>query len=144
MYVGALRLALDQHQRPTAMLLRDPYALHRNYFTGDPDGEHDEWTTWDFSLATAVQDIQDGTTEEGHLIWEIEADDVDVIAVHQVNKAREAIELVTGGEKYKAVPGEYYRTRLHHPYHDPESGEEERWQSRREWIEKMVAEESAQ
>src|SRR3954468_5355871 len=127
-------MALNQHQRPTAALFRDPYAGHRNYYSGEPDGKLDEWTPWDFALATATQAIIDGTTEEGHLIWEIEADDVDVIAVHDVNKARAAIEMITQAEGYKSTPGEFYRTKLHQPYHNPDSGEPERWQTRREWF----------
>lgn len=122
------------------MLFRDPYAGHRDYYSGEADGGRDEWTSWDFALATATQAIIDGTTEEGHLIWEIDADDVDVTAVHDINKARAAIDVVTGVEGYKATPGEFYRTKLHHPYHSAESVEPERWQTRREWYEKKLAE----
>ena len=116
-------MALDQHQRPSAMILHDPYAGHRNYFTGEPDGPLDEWTAWDFALAMATQFIIDGTTEHGHLIWEIEADDVDVIAIHEIDKSREAIDIVTRGKDYEPSPGEFYRTKLHNPYFDKASGE---------------------
>ena len=121
--------------------MRDPWAGHRNYFTGEPDGLLDEWTDWDFSLAMATQFIIDGTTEHGHLIWEISADDVDVVPVHDIDKAREAIELQTRGKDYEPQPGEFYRTKLFHPYFDKESGEKETWQTRHEWIEKLMKEE---
>lgn len=122
------------------MLLRDPYAGHRNSYTGEPDGPLDEWTSWDFALATATQAIKDGTTDEGHLIWEIEADDVDVIVEHEIDKAREAKEIVTGAKDYVSPPGESLRSRLHHPYYDPASGEPERWQTRSEWYSKLAEE----
>jgi hypothetical protein len=122
------------------MVLRDPYAGHRDSYSGEPDGPLDEWTAWDFALAVATQAIKDGTTEEGHLRWEIDADDVQVLVEHDIDKAREAKEIVTSGKDYKPAPGEFLRTRLFHPYYDKSSGKEERWQTRSEWFEKLIAE----
>lgn len=122
------------------MLLQDPYAGHRDSFTGEPDGPLDEWTGWDFSLAVATQNIIDGTTDHGHLMWEIEADDVEAVAIHRIDKARQVIDMITQREGYKPEPGEYYRTKLKHPYYDPESGEVEKWQTRTEWIQQMIEE----
>lgn len=128
------------------MLLRDPYAGHRNFLTGEPDGLVDEWTAWDFALATAISYIKEGTTEEGHLIWEIDDDRVFVEAIREVNKARAAIDKITNVEGYKAEPGEYWRTRLTTPYHEQEveqgfaEGEFE-WQTRAAWIQEKVEQE---
>lgn len=128
------------------MVLRDPYAGHRDFYTGEPDGAHDEWTSWDFALATAIQHIKDGTTEEGHLIWEISDDRVFVEAIKEVNKARAMIDKITGAEGYKPEPGEYWRTTLITPHYEEEVRQgfaegEFQWQTRREWIEEMIAEE---
>lgn len=131
------------------MLLRDPYAGHRNTLTGEPDGPLDEWTSWDFALAVAIQDIKDGTTEEGHLIWEVDDDRVQVEAIKEVNKARAAIDSITGSENYKSEPGEWWRTRLITPWHEAEvqqgfaEGEFE-WQTRAEWIKELIAEENGE
>lgn len=131
-------MALDQHQRPTAVLFRDPFALHRNYYDGEPDGKLDEWTSWDFALATATQAIIDGTTEFGNLRWEVDDDDADIDVIHEVDREREAIASVQDVEGYKPDPGEWLRPVIRHPYWDPESGEPEPFQTRTAWIEKMM------
>lgn len=127
------------------MVLRDPYAGHRNWYTGEPDGPLDEWTSWDFALATATQFIIDGTTDEGHLVWEIDDDRVQVEAVKEINKARAIIEKITGAEGYKSEPGEYWRTNLLHPWHEDEVKQgfaegEFQYQTRAEWIQSKVEE----
>lgn len=129
------------------MLLRDPYAGHRDFYTGEPDAPLDEWTSWDFALAVAVQDIKDGTTEEGHLIWEIDDDRVDVEPVKAINKARAAIDKRTGTDGYKPDPGEYWRTKLFAPYHDVEVEQgfaegDFQWQTRKEWVQRMIEEDT--
>lgn len=70
--MSALRAAKDYGQRPTAMLLHDPYALHRHWW--DPQWKPDEtsrdWTAWDYVLADVFQIIQDFTDgETGQLMW---------------------------------------------------------------------------
>jgi len=139
-------MALEQHQRPTAMLLRDPYAGHRDSITGEPDGLLNEWTSWDFALATAVQNIIDGTTEEGHLIWEVTDDRVQVDATKEINKAKAVIDKITGGDGYKPEPGEWWRTTLTHPWHESEVQQgfaegEFKWRTRKEWIQDMIEDE---
>lgn len=140
-YVPAFRLALDQKLRPTATLFRDPYFGHRNSFTGRPDGNANDWTSWDFALGTAMQAIQDGTTEEGHLIWELEQYNVDARPIKRIDKHRRAVDDATGGDKYKADPGEYWITELYQIGVEPG---EEKWQTRSEWVESLNKKQQAQ
>lgn len=119
------------------MVLRDPYAGHRNYFDGEPDGPLNEWTSWDFALAVATQAIIDGTTEHGNLRWEVDDDDADIQIMHEIDREREAIDLVQNKESYKPSPGEWLRPVIVHPYWDPESGDPEPFQTRSEWVKKM-------
>lgn len=118
------------------MLMRDPYEGHRSTISGDPDGNATEWTSWDFAVASAMQAIEDGTTEQGHLIWELEADDVDVKATRKIDKAKAAVDRITNADKYKSQDGEYWITELTHPYLG--EGDEAKWQTREEWIKKMT------
>lgn len=62
-----MRAAKDYGQRPTAMILHDPYAMHRKWWdwTWKPTpGIDDAWTDWDFILADVFQVIQDYTDPE--------------------------------------------------------------------------------
>jgi hypothetical protein len=129
------------------MLLRDPYAGHRNFYTDEPDAPLNEWTQWDFALAMAVQFIKDGTTEEGHLIWEIEDERVVVEPIREINKARAATDAITSVKDYKAAPGEYWRTKLITPWHEEEVKQgfaegEFKFQTRSEWIQSVMEEEA--
>lgn len=126
------------------MLLRDPYVGHRDYFTGEPDGPLNEWTSWDFALAVATQAIIDGTSERGLLRWEVDDEAADIAVVHEIDREREAVELVERQEGYKPGPGEWLRTTIHHPYWKPESGEPQPFQTRSEWIKKMIEKEKAE
>jgi len=116
-------------QRPTAVLMRDHYALHRNSYSGDVD-ETVVWTDWDYALAEAVQLLEDYTTPEGHVVWEADSERVTFDAKKKISKARAAIERKTRGSKNKAYEpdlGEYWVTtpRLMH-------GEE--WPTLEEWV----------
>lgn len=84
-----------------------------------------------------MQMIEDGTTEEGHLVWELQQDDVYVEAIRRTNKARAAIDRITDAKGYKSRPGEYFITELHQQGVEPG---EEKFQTRREWIEQQVEE----
>lgn len=130
-------MALSHRLRPTAALFRDPQFGHRNTFTGEPDGDANDWTPWDYAIATAMQAIEDGTTEEGVLIWELADDNVWVDPVKKWNKVRQAQETITNREGYKSTPGEYFVPELRQ--HGVEPGKE-RWQTRAEWIQKSMAE----
>lgn len=123
------------------MVLRDPYALHRDWYTGEPDGPLNEWTSWDFSLAMATQLIIDGTTENGNLRWEVEDENADIVIVHEINREREAIDAIQNNDSYKPSAGEWLRPTVHHPYWDPESGEPQPFLTRGEWVAKLMEQE---
>lgn len=115
------------------MLFHDHYALHRDWFTGEP---YDEvvWTDWDYVLAECIQFIADYTTQEGHLIWEAESERVTFDAKKKINKARAAIDRRTKGSDKKAyVPsdGEYWTTQ-------PVLMRGEEWPTLSEWFDDIA------
>lgn len=118
-YLSALRAAKTYGQRPTAMLLHDPYAGHRKwwseYLYGQPwvPGESDQsWTTWDYILADVLQVIEDFTdSESGQLMWLDQSGDVwwesrriDSGYLAAVEKAQEDAKTDEKGVRYYAVP----------------------------------------
>jgi hypothetical protein len=117
------------------VLFRDPWFGHRSWITWDAVGSQADWTDWDYAIATAMQMIEDGTTEEGLLIWEVSQEDVFVDPEKRFNKARQAIEDITSADNYKSKNGEYWVPILRQ--HGVEPGHEV-FQTRREWIEKTV------
>ena len=54
------------------MIMADDWFGHRHPFTGEPFGDKDEWTDWDFVLVEAVQLIEDWTDQHGLLAWEVD------------------------------------------------------------------------
>jgi len=99
------------------MLFHDPYALNRNWFTGEPDGPdaHERFNEWDFALADAMQTIEDYTDKHGHLIFERDSDRVDVVAKKKIDKAQAAIDKKTrgkNGKPYEPELGEFFVTEL--------------------------------
>lgn len=102
-----------------------------------PDGDPTQWTSWDYAIGTAMQIIEDGTTEQGHLIWEASGDDVYFDAIRKTNKAQAAIDRITNQEGYKSRPGEYFITEMHQQGVEPG---EEKFPTRREWIAAVAAE----
>lgn len=91
--------------------MRDPYFGHRDWFTGEPLGDKDEKTKWDYALISALQVIEDHTNQHGVLIWEIENERMDVDAVKRTDKFQAAVDRKTKGSKKKAYspdPGEYF------------------------------------
>lgn len=88
--------------------MRDEWYGHRNPVTGEPIGDRDEWLSWDFALADAVQTIEDYSDQYGLLAWELDDDMVYVNANRKIHKFKSAIERKTNGKNYKAAPGEYF------------------------------------
>lgn len=127
-------MALENRLRPTATLFRDPEFGHRNSFTGQVVGDPTGWTEWDFAIGTAMQAISDGTTEEGHLIWELEDATAFPEPIKRWNKARRAIDDITNAKNYKSSNGEYWITELRQRGVQPGN---EQFQTRAEWIEKV-------
>jgi len=122
------------NQRPTAMLMRDFYALNRNPYTSEPFVFDTMWTDWDYALSEAIQFIDDYTTAEGHLIWEAESERVTFNAKKKINKARAAIDRRTKGSKdkpYNASDGEYWIT-------EPVLMRGDDWPTLTEWFEEQA------
>lgn len=109
---------------------------HRDPITGAPFGDKTDWTTWDYALMTAVQTIEDLTDNDGLLVWEAEEDEARMDIVKKTSKFQAAVQRRTGGQNYKATPGEYFV-----PYLRPPMGKEKH-QTITEWREKQVQNES--
>ena len=92
--------------------MRDDWYGHRDWFTGEPEGDKDEWLDWDHALADAFQHIESFTDSHGLLIWEREDEAVVVEAVRQIDPFEAAKEITTSGKNYKPQPGEYFVPRL--------------------------------
>lgn len=101
------------------MVMKDPWYGHRDYFF-EPDGDKGEWVAWDYSLASALQIIEDGTDKSSGLPhWMIDAEEADVIAVRRTDKFQAAIAKKTKGTEkrpYKAQPGETWVPEVSHSY----------------------------
>lgn len=74
-----IRQGLANGQRPSAVLLRDPYGGHRNYddpfWLPDPVMDT-QWTDWDYALAEAIAAIDMMTSPTGQPRWITEDPDV--------------------------------------------------------------------
>lgn len=86
--------------------MRDPYFGNRDWFTGEKTDTPEVWSDWDYALSSAYQIIQDHTDSNGILIWENEADNVEVIAQRKTSKFDASREVKTSGKNYKAQKGE--------------------------------------
>lgn len=88
------------------------------------------WTSWDYALVRALQLIEDYTTDNGLLIWEVDdtAENVMVSAERYVDRFEASRDSITSRKNYKPTPGERFRPKLHLRY-----GE---WPTFEEWVEK--------
>lgn len=69
-YLSAIRVAVRTLQRPTAVILRDHFAGHRNYFTGEPENAPYP-TEWDYALIDVFQMVEDyQESDTGRFPWE--------------------------------------------------------------------------
>lgn len=110
--------------------MRDPYYGHRDSFTGDPDGDKDEKTEWDYALMSAYQVIEDHTGSNGILIWENEADNIQVEAIRKTDKFEQARQSVVGKKNYKPSKGEVFVPNVKKNF-----GE---WPTYSEWVKSQV------
>ena len=88
--------------------MADDYFGHRNPFTGEPQGNPDEWIEWDHFLVTADETIEAHTDQHGLFRWETVDDAVIVNAVRKIDKFEEAKTLITSVKGYKPRAGEYF------------------------------------
>lgn len=70
--------------------------------------DKDEYISWDFSLLTALQVIEDHTDQNGILVWEKESDRVEIIADRKIDKFQASVQAKTDGKNYKPARGEYF------------------------------------
>jgi len=114
----------------------DEFFGRRNPFTGEPMGDRDEWSSWDFSLLYAFQTIEDFTDpESGIPQWQLDDDLVEVNAVKKFNKFKAAVDIATKGRKdkpYEPAPGEYFVPDVFTRRSDGHI------QTYREWVESQV------
>lgn len=99
------------------MLFHDHFFGHRDYYTGEEECAASDvsWTPWDYALADAMQFIQDHTNQHGHLVWEYESEDVEVIVNKKIDRHDAIVTRKTKGGKnkpYNPTPGEYFVSRL--------------------------------
>ncbi len=129
-------------KRPTAAIMGDDWFGHRDPLTGEPQGDKDEYLSWDWSLLNAFQTIEDYTDQKSGISqWLLDDERVTVDAIRKVNKFQRAIdERTKGTEKkpYKPVPGEYFVPEIHSREVD-EDGEEV-FYTFREWVQRSIAE----
>ena len=110
-------MAIATGQRPTAVILQDPYALHRHwwdhYWTPDPVRDT-QWTTWDYALAKAYQVIQDMTSDSsGQPLWLAQSGRVFWDTESRIDGAAAAVQ-VAAEARDKLKPGEIiYATNPH-------------------------------
>lgn len=88
--------------------MRDDWFGHRNPLTGEPYGDKDQKTSWDYALMAAFQTIEDYTDEYGLAVWEREDEYAVVDAVRKIHPFVRSRDVRTGAKNYKAAPGEYY------------------------------------
>lgn len=140
MYVPAIRAAREWRRRPSAAIMGDDWFGHRHPLTGEPRGDKDEYTPWDYALMNAFQTIEDYTDKTSGLpVWEVEGEGVEVDAVKKINKFQAAIDNTTKGTEkkpYKPRPGEYFVPRMFSRKVD-EHGEEV-YPTFREWVEATI------
>lgn len=91
--------------------MQDKWYGHRTH-KGEKVGDPDEWIRWDYSLAAALQIIEDSTDRHGLLAWEIEPPYIEVEAIKRIDKFQAAVDSRTSGKKYKPEQGEYFVPRI--------------------------------
>lgn len=129
MYLPSIRAAKEWGKRPTEMIFGDPAFGFREGPEGVVYGEV-SWTSWDYALVQALQLIEDYTTDNGLLIWEVDntAENVMVSAERYIDRFEASRDSITGRKNYKSSPGERFRPRL-----DLRYGE---WPTFEDWVKK--------
>lgn len=136
----SIRAAKDWRRRPSAVIMGDDWFGHRNPRTGEPRGDKEEYTRWDYALMSAFQTIEDYTDPKSGLpIWELDDERVVVSAVRRINKFDQAVALRTAGKKnkpYTPIPGEYFIP--HVECREKNEDGSDKFQTITEWIQKQV------
>lgn len=131
MLVPQIRAARKWGVRPTAVLMQDEHYGHRVPFSRTILSDT-SWTSWDYALISAMQTIEDYTDKNGILIWEKESSRVDVGAIKKIDRFEAVKQRITGKQKYKPTPGEYFVPDLKLM---DSSGE---WPTMKDWIYEQI------
>lgn len=90
---------------------------HRDPFTGVPQGDIEQWTTWDHLIANVHQLIVDFTDENGFLAWEKDdpSEAMEILVSTRYDRAKasqDRFEASDRGKRELARPGAYVETRM--------------------------------
>lgn len=120
-YLPPIEAGLKIGLRPSAVLLRDHYALNRSVFHWDRVDGEPQWKSWDYAILTAVSSLEAFKTETGQYLWWDESDDV-VWKVKLINSpSKAALDRYANSERGKNLqPGEAMTV---YPVLDPEADE---------------------
>lgn len=91
--------------------MSDDWYGHRHPLTGSPQGDKDEWTQWDYSLAQAYQTIEYYRDGNGIFQWQKDDPLEDIAAIRKHDAFQAAVDIMTRGTEkkpYKPTPGEYF------------------------------------
>lgn len=89
----------------------DDHFGHRDFITGDPIRDKDEYSDWDHALIVVLQILEDNTNQHGLLRWVAESDRVEISADRKTDKFQASVDQKTKGTKkkpYQPRPGEYF------------------------------------
>ena len=89
----------------------DDWFGHRHPLTGEPVGDKDEWTAWDYSIAQAYQTAEYYQDSHGIFQWQKDDPLEDIAAIRKVDVYQAAVESMTKGsakKPYQPTPGEYF------------------------------------
>lgn len=109
--------------------MRDDWFGHRDWITGEPVGDRDEWIDWDFAIVDAWQTIEDYTMPSGATRWEHDDDDLEIQAELFIDKFQQAVDQITSAEKYTATNGGRFIPKL------ISHREDKSFQTYQEWVE---------
>lgn len=92
-------------------MMRDEWFGWRDPFSGEPVGEKDDWTDWDFALVAAYETIEAFTDQNGIRQWQKEDPKRLIDAEKKIDQFQAAIARRTKGsakKPYKPEDGEYW------------------------------------
>lgn len=110
-----IRSAKEWGKRPTAAVMQDDDFGHIDMLTGERKHPRDYWTEWDYRLINVAQLINDFTTNDGFLAWELDDPDERMIvsAYQDVDRVEQAKELFSKRNKKRLEsPGSYVAVKL--------------------------------
>lgn len=88
--------------------MRDEHYGHRNWRTGEPEGDREEWLDIDFALVSAYQTVEYYTDQNGIREWHKKDPEERIDAIRKFDPFQAGVDRITGGKNYKKMPGEYY------------------------------------